>query len=229
MKLAICDDDRYQLEKMETLVKSELEKMHVDCAVDVYRSSCVLNEMVNLESYDIFFLDIRMPKLSGFDVAASIRKVSDRAIIMFLSDDDNLAFQAFEYRPYWYLQKEDFPEKIPYVLRKSIKEYVNSKLYVDIGDEEKRPVRKDAIYFIECDSHKLFFHMKEGTFTKYGTLTKMEEKLGDMGFLRVHKNYMVNLEHVRYLETDTIIMLNGKTIALSKYKREILKVRLLEI
>ena len=107
-----------------------------------------------------------------------------------------------------------------------MREYEENKSYIDIGEEVSKPVRKEEVLYIECDAHRLYIHMTQDIIKRYGSLSGMEKKLNDFGFIRIHKNYLVNLDKIQCVEKNTVKLENGERIALSKNKKGLLKERL---
>lgn len=71
MKIAICDDEKYDLEKIEHLLKQELQKHNISVyEIDTYLSSNeFLQNNEKIMQYDAIFLDINMPQMNGINVA----------------------------------------------------------------------------------------------------------------------------------------------------------------
>lgn len=67
MKIAICDDEKYDLEKIEYLIKKELLKHNISIfEIDTYLSSTMfLQSDEKIMQYDVIFLDINMPQING--------------------------------------------------------------------------------------------------------------------------------------------------------------------
>lgn len=226
MRIAVCDDDKLILDQVVSGVDREMRKYRQDYILDRFQSAVLFRKQFELEPYDIVFLDIMMPKVDGFMLAEEIGKQKEDTIIVFLSQQEDLVFRSFDYKPYWFIPKAQCEEQLPYVVRRLVGEFESRTVFIDVGEDETRPVRKDSVYYIECSAHKLYIRMEEDSITRYGSLAKLEKRLADSGFMRIHKNYLINVDKVKYVERDGVVLENGERIALSKYKREMLKERL---
>ena len=81
---------------------------------------------------------------------------------------------------------------------------------------QKRVLLKD-IYYIESSNKKVVFHTKDGNIDIYGRMEDWESKLGDT-FYRCHRGYLVNLEKITAYNVDTIDVINGESLILSRKK-----------
>lgn len=108
LKILFADDDL----KYSMLLKRFLEK-------EGYNVTYVGNGIMALEQFpqvkpDLVLLDINMPGLNGFEVAAQIRQTDKHVLIFFLSDRSDKAdrLQGFQLRANDYLAKPFYPEEL---------------------------------------------------------------------------------------------------------------------
>lgn len=86
MKIAICDDEREFLENVGLAIETYLNEKGLEYNIDLYNSGKVIMELrENIVSYDVVFLDINMPEVSGLEVAEWIRTYSDNVNIVFIT------------------------------------------------------------------------------------------------------------------------------------------------
>jgi len=226
MRIAICDDEKVILDQISGEVKRILGTRKGEWVLDSFLSSVLFQEAFTRDPYDIVLLDIIMPEIDGFQLAKGIRKRKRDVIVVFMSQQKDLVYKSFDYKAYWFICKEEYIENLPYVIKKCVREYEENKSYIDIGEEVSKPVRKEEVLYIECDAHRLYIHMTQDIIKRYGSLSGMEKKLNDFGFIRIHKNYLVNLDKIQCVEKNTVKLENGERIALSKNKKGLLKERL---
>ncbi|CDB65113.1 response regulator of the LytR/AlgR family [Eubacterium sp. CAG:248] len=86
MKIAICDDEREFLENVGLAIETYLNEKGLEYNIDLYNSGKAIMELrENIVSYDVVFLDINMPEVSGLEVAEWIRTYSDNVNIVFIT------------------------------------------------------------------------------------------------------------------------------------------------
>ncbi len=80
----------------------------------------------------------------------------------------------------------------------------------------------EDILFIEVFHHTLFIHCINKTIKAPGTLTEMEERLRDYGFIRTNRHYLVPFNKIRQISHDEIIMQNENMLHIGKtYQKKI--------
>ncbi len=171
---------------------------------------------------NVIFLDIHMPRHSGFYVAEKVSRLKPPPLIIFATAYDQYAVQAFEEGALDYILKP-FSEKR---LQKSVeraRKALSSKRK-DVGQENlnrllnviegtaqvfnRLPVEKKGrvllkdpadIFFFKAEEKKIQVHTRDDLFfchTAY-TMEDLTKKLEFQSFFRPHRSYLVNLIHVR--------------------------------
>lgn len=170
---------------------------------------------INQLTPDLILLDINMPELNGMDV---LTVLTHQPMVIFTTAYDQYALQAFEKRALDYLLK-------PYSLAR-LKEAINRAQ----GLHQKNPVTTTASeaqagnhtgkknqklishmgerMYMLSPSDICFFKAEQGTLA-FGekkswplkeTLDQLESKLADTDFIRVHRSYLVNIEHIEEMQ-----------------------------
>ena len=96
LHIAICDDEREFLENVGLAIETYLNEKGLEYNIDLYNSGKVIMELrENIVSYDVVFLDINMPEVSGLEVAEWIRTYSDNVNIVFITAIISYAIQGY--------------------------------------------------------------------------------------------------------------------------------------
>ena len=221
MKMAICDDDRTTREHIASLIREKelgLEIIFFKTGEDMIKSQ---------ENFVICFLDIKMNKISGIDVAKYIRDEQEgrgrkKSIIIFVTGYKEYMEEAFDVNAFHYLLKPINEKKFYNVFERALKDISmnirQEKLSVIIKYKgmQKKIYLKD-IYYIESNNKKVIFHTKEGNLDTYGKMEDWEGKLGNT-FYRCHRGYLVNLEKITAYNIDTVDVINGDSLILARKK-----------
>ena len=197
---------------------------------------------------DLVLLDIRMPGLSGLELAASGRALPP---IVFTTAYDQYAVDAFEVSAVDYLLKPVKKERLAAAIEK-VRERTRSpnaeQLQGLLEKLERRvargePVRISArrqgttrlfaaseIGRIYASSKYSLFRQGDQEFVLDESLNALESRLSDEGFVRVHRSELVNLGHVRALHTEdgstTVELSDGQRAQVSRHTLPALKERL---
>ncbi len=191
----------------EPLVRSELVYALERAAqgIETSEAATAIDALARLqnERFDIVFLDIRMPSLSGLDAMSVIAKLHSKPDVVLVTAHEDHAIEAFELEATDYLLKPVSVER----LRKTL-ERVRSRRG-DASASGTRPdrfpveregrtllVRPVDIRFVRAQGHDVTVHTFDGDFRFRGTLGECASRLEPRGFLRVHRAYLVNPEHV---------------------------------
>lgn len=236
MRLVVCDDDLYFLNELKTRLEKCSEKNEVSIETIFYGSSAKMLEEIRLwekEKKTVFFLDIDMPEFNGFEVAEQLQKWDKNCCIVFVSNKDELVFQALSYHPFFFIRKMHLEEELEIQLLE-LKEILEKKIHyikVQTGRDELEVAVED-IWAIEGEKNYLIL-WREGDKNQKNIKTRMrmteaEEMLMPYGFLRVHKGYLVNLAYVQDLQAEKIVMQNGKDIPIGRSYQESVREKLLE-
>lgn len=85
----------------------------------------------------------------------------------------------------------------------------------------------DDVYYVEADLSQIHLVTKEGEFLLSISISQAQEVLEKEGFVKVHRSYLVNSNHVVRIKHRTAFMDNGKEIPISKYRLKEVKERLI--
>ena len=194
---------------------------------------------INEDKPDLIFLDIQMPKISGFEM---LELLDDPPAIIFTTAYDQYAIKAFEVSAVDYLLKPFSEERFNDALKKSYtlikdKFQQNStiKNIIDHHDEKieflDRVVIKDgskisivpveSIKWIEAQDDYVMINSEQGRFLKKKTMKFFENHLDENMFIRIHRSYIINADFIQHLEQKgkesyQLILKNGRELPVSK-------------
>lgn len=204
IKVAICEDDLFYLAKEKRLVESYLHKCEISSEIVTFTSS---EELVKTyaNSFDIIFLDIELPGMSGIDAAKRLRDKGTKSYIVFISAYTEYLPEGYKVEAHRYLLKNDekfdesFSECMESVIAKIRME--ETKIDIDVKGGELT-VAPSKILYAESNVHRVTLYVIDGSKTireyyTYDRLDNIQEKLERYGFMRIHQSYSINGEHLR--------------------------------
>lgn len=224
LRIAICDDEKVFTEFLHRSSEKILSDESIEAAIDSFTEAKQLLTLHKHNPYDIIFLDIDMPQISGFDAAESIRKTSLSTFIVFVTSKRELVYSSFEYSPFYFICKsspQTLSLDIDHVYRKLITVFKQNKLIIlqDSVVGEERIAIKDIVY-IQSDKHYLLYYIvgENIPIRERNQLKNRMNELVAFDFISPHKRYLVNMHHIKRFDTmvNTILVSNGNEIPISR-------------
>jgi two-component system LytT family response regulator len=186
---------------------------------------------------DLVFLDIQMPELDGFGVVREVG-VSEMPAVVFVTAFDEHALKAFEVHAFDYLLKPVDRERFASTLRRA-RGKVRGEDTRALGDRleamlaglagrrqepQRLPIRKDGRIFLvkpedidwlEADGNHVRVHVGKESHLIRETLSKLEARLPERAFMRIHRSTLVNVARIReiqpWFQGDYVLLLNDGT------------------
>lgn len=220
VKIIICDDNIAFLDEFKFAVAKTFSEMGVETDIASYTDSQdMIDAMENgIISADAVFLDIQMPGQSGFEAAELIYNIDENIKVIFISEMEQLVYESFRYKPFWFLRKSDISEL--YIVTEKLIKYLESlsKTYKIIMKGEELTIAVNDIVYFEVNKHDIKVHTTENHYTYRGSLTKAESRLKGEFFARCHEGFLVNCRHIKKLMSNAIIVSTGSRIPVSRRK-----------
>ena len=211
IKIALCDDDISDLNLIHELLDQYRREQKIEIHTTTFQSPLdLLTEIERGTRFDILLLDILMPGLNGIDTAAEIRSHNEDVKIIFLTSSSEFAVQSYSVHAYFYqlkpIMKEHFFHLMDSVLAVCSSEQ-NSSLILRCKSGITR-ITPRQLEYCEVIHRTLMIHLTSGkVLESIGSLDDLSRQLTPYGnFLRPHRSYLVNLEHVQHLSYRAITM-----------------------
>lgn len=216
IKVAICDDDKIFADHLEEWLKQFFDENKISAVVDTfYDASYFLKSEV--ETYDLMLLDIQLGEKNGIEVARELRKRQITALIIYISAYIEMAPMGYEVNAFRYVLKKDLKKLLPYTLQDAVKEWRRRNKTYEIKTQGKiETVCLADIIFFESFKRFVIIHMKERVCKQYRKMSDLEAELNDKGFFRIHKSYLINLEHISKIQQGTVYLDEETTLKCSK-------------
>ena len=227
MKITICDDsikDLLEIEKL--LLKYKTLYPDKDFELEKFSDpSRLYNRISEGKLTDIYLLDMLMPGHTGIDLGNLIRQAGSASIIIYITSSDDFALDAYGVHAIRYLLKpldEDrLYEALDYALSYTKIKTEPAYLIKTKDGLIQKPYSK--IEYIENVNRRLEIHLSNGDILKSLFIRKsFEEEIQEIAekrnFQQFHKSFLVNLDYVRQLTQDSVIMESGVRLPVSKAK-----------
>ena len=214
IKVVIIDDEKLGRD----IIKKYLEKFDkveliAECS-DGFEGIKQINDL----KPDLIFLDIQMPKLTGFEM---LEILDNPPVIIFTTAFDQYALKAFEVNATDYLLKPFSEARFSEALNKAMKTISSItpakqelsgliKAVESINEFIDRVVIKhgqkiviipiEDVRYIEAQDDYTMLYTERGNFLKQKTMKYFDENLDPKEFIRIHRSYIVKLSSVKQIE-----------------------------
>ncbi|MEH7345632.1 LytTR family DNA-binding domain-containing protein [Bacillus sp. JJ1532] len=209
-------------------------------------SDCLEDAVADISELkpDLVFLDIELAEDNGLSLAKQLETLDITPAIVFATAYDEYALQAFELNAVDYILKPYEENRIQKTLDKikkmqkignqdipaypSLKNTRNGKIAVNV-DEKFILLAYDDILYLESSEGKCTIKALEHTYKVSEALVVLEKKLNQTQFLRVHRSFIVNVDHILEIEpwfnsTYNLIMKDSSKVPVSRtYVKELKK------
>ncbi|MCT6926324.1 LytTR family DNA-binding domain-containing protein [Metasolibacillus sp.] len=229
MRIVTCEDNTIHRQRLQKVI---LSYIFSHSQIEIVLNASTPNEVLSfIKEYDAdcFLLDIDLnDTLTGFDIAKAIREHQPTASIIFVTTHADKLKMTFTYQiaalDFVIKNADTFENDVHRALQAAIKHH--DRLFssndqqafaIKVGEYIKQIPYKNIYYFqTSVRPHKIELKEKNGIHTFYDKLSDIEKKI-DERFVRCHRGYIVNIEHVQEINKKErkVILHNGLTIPTS--------------
>ena len=141
-------------------------------------------------------------------------------IIIFVSSHRECVFDTFRCEALHFIvkpiDKDDFNE----AFRRAVHKYNSANCFLPLKwQHERANVSIQDILYVESYRGHLIIHTVKEPFEVVGNLKDIFTFLEPHGFMRIHHGYIVNMQHIRRFNSDSILLVNGENVQMSIRKR----------
>ena len=174
-------------------------------------------EILRTQPIDVLFLDVEMPMMSGLDL---LRALPHPPQVVLITGSQSYAVQAFEFAVTDYLLKPLSYSRFLQAAQKVL-DTLTSQRQIDEAVEaasnpaeftfvkvDNKLVRVDFadVHYVEALGDYVHIVMASKKLIVYSTMRAIEEKFPASHFVRVHRSFIINIDHVQALEDNSLLI-----------------------
>lgn len=222
MKIAICEDNATDLEVLSGYITKSLSRLGCGGEIVTFESAEELLENFSKGVFNILFLDVYLPGMSGMEAARKIRETDRDCLLVFVTISPDFALEGFAVQASGYVVKPLSQSKLDdalYMCRETLRR--NGRVVqVASGREGSVAIPVMNIRYVEVENKLTRFHTSGGEITAYLTLDEVEAMLGGEPFLRCHRSYLVNMNYVKEMGVQDFRLAGGELVPVRKNGRK---------
>ena len=221
LRVLVVDDERPALDELAWLLDRDPRVGSVLTADSAAEALRRLQE----DQVDAVFMDIRMPGLTGLDVARVLSRFKTPPPVVFVTAHDEHAVEAFDLHAVDYVLKPVRDERLAEAVRRVIETRAatgrdddDDTIAVELGGVTRFVSRAEVLY-VEAQGDYARLHTEQGSHLVRVPLTTLEEQWRDAGFVRIHRSLLVALAHVEEVHMDAgrcTVLVGGEELAVSR-------------
>lgn len=214
LKIAVCDDEPFMCEMLKEKIGEYLREGSKEFKIFCYPNG---ESLPVSGGFDIVFLDVQMPGISGMELAKRLRENGNSCAVIFVTVLKEPVFDAFEVDAVDYLCKPVDSVRLKRALERAIRrtEEQKGKTLLIQTMNRRQSVKLDSILYCEVFNRKILLHTQQGVIEYYSRLSDVANQL-DSRFAKCHRSYLVNLDYLSECSKGQIILTNGERIPVSK-------------
>jgi len=238
LTILAVDDEQTQLEDLARLLRGSIYVEGVECAFGGHDALV----KASAQQYDAIFLDVRMPNLDGLELARVLRRFACPPQLVFVSAYDTAAVDAFELHALDYLRKPISRRRVEEALERVVKAIEAGALDNESGVARAqsrvptehdtvavasarggsiRLIARSSILYAQSNGDFVRLVNDDGRYLLRNTLAEIQHRWEQFGFVRVHRQYVANLNRAVELSprlggTADLMFDDGQTIPIAR-------------
>jgi len=232
MNVIIIDDEPLARSIVKEYLQSYAEvKLLAECN-DGFEGLKAINQY----QPDLVFLDIQMPKITGFEM---LELIENPPSVIFTTAFDEYAIKAFENNAVDYLlkpfskerfdkaiqkylhQKPSVPQKTEAVLETAAQSPVQQNRVVVKDGSKIKIIPVSNVQYLEAADDYVKIFTAEGSFLKKKTMSYFEQSLESFQFVRIHRSFIVNTQLITRIDayekdSHLLLLTTGAKLPVSK-------------
>lgn len=207
-KFILLDDSKVDIEKLENVLHQQFPSASLQSFLTFDPV------LLKIKDVDIYFIDIEMGEVNGFEVASEIQKEKSDCKIVFCTNYNNLVFHSFELDVFGFIRKNHLEEDVSRTLSK-YKRIQNSYYETSKG----KILLRNIAYF-ESAHNYLNIHLMNGTIVKERMSLKQLDMNSLPSFVRISSSFVLNLAWIDLIQQDKIVLKNGEVFYVTRMYRK---------
>ena len=207
--VGVCDDDAEFVRSMSRLCAETLEKLKVKFVLKTFNcEEEVLRYIAQGGKTDLLFLDIRLGRKNGIDLAKMLRERGEQTSVVLMTVDSSFLLAGYSVQPIYFLMKPIDAAELEKAVKTDLKRRIWTKNIFIKCDRKQIPVPIESILYIEVIDHLTTVHTRTNDYVSRTTFTELVDELPRSCFARCHNSFAVNLARVSHFSRAQGVVLD---------------------
>lgn len=213
LKIGICDDLKAEQLQLAAHIRTYCAEHGLDVGIRLFSSGEELLDAFQPGMFHILFLDIYMNEMDGIQAARNIRKTDQTCAIIFATTSEDHGLVSYEVQASDYLLKPICAEDVASAMDWCVEQISSTYRMLDVVCETGTvclPLRD--IHYIEIQGHMAMLYTDDRTLVTRRGLDELEKEIDHPDFLRCHRSFLVNMNHVQWLDKSAFRLDSGASV-----------------
>ena len=213
--IAICEDEKTYAKYIRDFVAEVIPYVQITYFSDAEN----FYDSIKHKKYDLYLLDIEMPKKNGIEIAREIRNYYKKTIIIFLTNYEEYVYDGYEVNAFRYIPKTLVKEKLKSALESAYKEYQDNNSYIFITDVDGKQIKVNIydVICIEKELKNVVYYTQNGVIRSAETLkSALKNFTGKRIFVEINRAVVINVNHIYDINKLKVTMDNDHELYISR-------------
>lgn len=219
IRIAICDNDTAASDKLAASIKTLAASHKANCQIRYFsKGTPLLYEIEDNIQFDLFFLETQLPDMDGFLLAQKIKEHQSDCLFLFVSNQTDAVFDAFQLPAFRFLPKAHLLERLEEAFLSAISQIktIHSQYYVIQSGTALERVPLHRIIYIVREGNYCVFQDETGTqYRIRSSLKSVYKNLPADKFIYINQ-IICSVSHIEKIEGDTVFLSDGSRINAAK-------------
>lgn len=214
MKIAICDDEKRIRQEIEKSLFNYLREKTINAEIYTFEDG---KDLLNCGiAFDMAFLDIEMPSISGVEIGKKLKQKYNNIIIFMITAYSDYLDDAFEIGAYRFLQKPLDIIRLYHSLDAALLSISNKEIRIICADNNSFVISTNTIVFCEVFKRKTRIVTTDGDYISKEKISFWKEKLNELSFYSPHASFIVNFNYIKSFNRQSLVLsYSNQTINIS--------------
>ncbi len=220
--IAICDDEKILCDLLASQIQINLEALQIENQISFFSKPSALYHALQTEEtvFDLIFLDLEFnsPSEDGIAWAKKFHAFSPNTLIIILTAYAERYKEGYVARAFRFMTKPIDTKELAENLSASMEQLQIEHRICITSNGKTKNIPINQILYLSAQSGGCDIYTATDTYFKEESLLYWENMLSNHSFFRIHKKYLVNLQHVKEVTNHNVILSNNEKLPVSRRK-----------
>lgn len=221
MYLVICEDEPEFAAELTKELEAIFAQKQVECRICHCPGGRELRAAAKQEEpIDLLFMDIHLGDEDGVELVKELNRGSVRIPTIFLSSLEDRIAEGYDVSAFHFLFKRQYKEKLPALMERFLNEIYQNKSIMLQHHDTMVMLNFAEIYYVEPENRTTAIHTAVSCYQEKSSIQNFAKQLPEEIFIEAYHSLYINIDHIRKVNMDSVVLDNDKELPVSRRKRK---------